>query len=177
MQGPVRSLHRNFSHASTTRRFGPLAPGWCPPTSRVEDRPSRPRVPSPAPYRGTGGAAVNCPTTRCSTPAAAPRIGQGESPPGGPNTRRVSPSPPSPTTSPPTPGSHLPISGAGGPLLLRPADASCWPCDTSIAARVDCDPGTIGRSVSPPGGPRVHPVRNHLREIPPAARSTSPAAS
>ena len=108
--------------APTTRRFGPLT---------SEDRARRvaelrtvlacPGVPSLAPCRGTEGAAVNCPTTRCSIPAAAPRTGRGESAPGGPNTTRsASPSPPSPTTLPPIPGFRRPICGCWRPSSTSP---------------------------------------------------------
>ena len=80
MQGPVRFLHRNFfrrSHDATLRPA--YARGEGPPPRRAEGRARRfrPRVPGPDRRRGTGGAAVNCPTTRCSTPAAAPRTGPG----------------------------------------------------------------------------------------------------
>ena len=80
MQGPVRFLHRNFfrrSHDATLRPA--YARGEGPPPRRAEGRARRfrPRVPGPDRRRGTGGAAVNCPTTRCSTPAATPRTGPG----------------------------------------------------------------------------------------------------
>src|SRR5512135_2058674 len=82
MQGPVRFLHRNFFRRSHDAALRPAyARGEGPPPRRAEGRARRfrPRVPGPDRRRGTGGAAVNCPTTRCSTPAAAPRIGRGES--------------------------------------------------------------------------------------------------
>jgi len=91
---------------------------------------------------------VNCPTTRCSTPAAAPRIGQGESAPRGTQYK----------TS--IPFAAIPHDIAADPRLsptdlrvlaalfyFARADASCWPCDNSIAARVHRHPGTVRRSL------------------------------
>src|SRR5512135_351239 len=149
MQGPLRSLHRNFSprcHNATLRPA--LASRPCLPRSRVTDDLSCPHVPSPAPCRGTGGAAVNCPTTRYSTPAAAPRTGWGDSAP-----RRTQPK-----TS--IPFAAIPHDIAADPRLsstdlrvlaalfyFAKADTSCWPCDNSIADRVHCHRGTIQRSL------------------------------
>src|SRR3974377_804530 len=86
MQGPVRFLHRNFfrrSHGATLRHA--YARGEGPPPRRAEGRARRfrPRVPGPDRRRGTGGAAVNSPTSWYPAPAAAPRIGRGESAPRG----------------------------------------------------------------------------------------------
>jgi len=91
---------------------------------------------------------VNCPTTRCSTPAAAPRIGRGESAPRGTQYK----------TS--IPFAAIPHDIAADPRLsptdlrvlaalfyFARADASCWPCDNSIAARVHRHPGTVRRSL------------------------------
>ena len=99
---------------------------------------------------------MNCPTTRCSTPAAAPRIGRGGAP-WGPNPRRVSPSPPSPTTSPPTPGSRPPICGC-----WRPSSTSPGPTPAAGPAITRSLPGSIATrgpsgGHAPPGGPRLHP--------------------
>ena len=91
---------------------------------------------------------MNCPTTRCSTPAAAPRIGRGESAPRGTQSK----------TS--IPFAAIPHDIAADPRLsptdlrvlaalfyFARADASCWPCDNSIAARVHRHPGTVRRSL------------------------------
>ena len=91
---------------------------------------------------------MNCPTTRCSTPAAAPRIGRGESAPRGTQYK----------TS--IPFAAIPHDIAADPRLsptdlrvlaalfyFARADASCWPCDNSIAARVHRHPGTARRSL------------------------------
>ena len=91
---------------------------------------------------------MNCPTTRCSTPAAAPRIGRGESAPRGTQYK----------TS--IPFAAIPHDIAADPRLsptdlrvlaalfyFARADASCWPCDNSIAARVHRHPGTVRRSL------------------------------
>src|SRR5512135_3511024 len=149
MQGPLRSLHRNFSprcHNATLRPA--LASRPCPPRSPVADDPRCPGVPSPAPYRGTGGAAVNCSTTRYSTPAAAPRIGWGE---GAPRKAQSKTS---------IPFAAIPHDIAADPRLsptdlrvvaalfyFARADTSCWPCDNSIATRVHRHPGTVRRSL------------------------------
>ena len=91
---------------------------------------------------------MNCPTTRCSTPAAAPRIGRGESAPRGTQSKtRI-------------PFAAIPHDIAADPRLsptdlrvlaalfyFARADASCWPCDNSIAARVHRHPGTVRRSL------------------------------
>ena len=91
---------------------------------------------------------MNCPTTRCSTPAAAPRIGRGERAPRGTQYK----------TS--IPFAAIPHDIAADPRLsptdlrvlaalfyFARADASCWPCDNSIAARVHRHPGTVRRSL------------------------------
>ena len=71
----------NSSDAPPPCRFGPLARRRPRPTSsRTAGGPLCPDVPGPDSRRGTGGAeAVNFPTSRCTTPAAAPRTGRGES--------------------------------------------------------------------------------------------------
>ena len=91
---------------------------------------------------------MNCPTTRCSTPAAAPRIGRGECAARGTQYK----------TS--IPFAAIPHDIAADPRLsptdlrvlaalfyFARADASCWPCDNSIAARVHRHPGTVRRSL------------------------------
>ena len=91
---------------------------------------------------------MNCPTTRCSTPAAAPRTGRGEGAPRGTQYK----------TS--IPFAAIPHDIAADPRLsptdlrvlaalfyFARADASCWPCDNSIAARVHRHPGTVRRSL------------------------------
>ena len=108
MQGPVRFLHRDFfrrSHDATLRHA--YARGEGPPSRRAEGRARRfrPRVPGPDRCRGTGGAAVNCLTTRCSTPAATPRTGPGLVVPA--KTRELCPSP--------FPSAALPLSAQGPP--------------------------------------------------------------
>jgi hypothetical protein len=92
---------------------------------------------------------VNCPTTRCSTPAAAPRTGRGESVPRGTQYHKVS-----------IPFAAIPHDIAADPRLsptdlrvlaalfyFARQDASCWPCDNSIADRVHRHPGTVRRSL------------------------------
>ena len=91
---------------------------------------------------------MNCPTTRYSTPAAAPRTGRGESAPRGTQSK----------TS--IPFAAIPHDIAADPRLsptdlrvlaalfyFARADTSCWPCDNSIAARVHRHPGTVRRSL------------------------------
>ena len=91
---------------------------------------------------------MNFPTTRYSTPAAAPRTGRGESAPRGTQYK----------TS--IPFAAIPHDIAADPRLsptdlrvlaalfyFARADASCWPCDNSIAARVHRHPGTVRRSL------------------------------
>ena len=152
MQGPLRSLHRNFPprcHNATLRPA--LASRPCPPRSRVADGPSCPRVPSPAPRRGTGGAAVNCPTTRYSTPTAVPRTGWGKVRPGGPNPKRASPSPPCRTSCARTPGSRGtgPRSCSPQPLLeYARARDSCWPSNRRLAEDLGCCHQTIRNALA-----------------------------
>ena len=120
------------------------------PPRRTKDRARefRPRVPGPDRRWGTGGAAVNCPTTRCSTPAAAPRTERGKSAPRGTRYK----------TS--VPFAAIPHDIAADPRLsptdlrvlaalfyFARADTCCWPCDHSIAARVHRHPGTVRRSL------------------------------
>src|SRR5512135_2393446 len=149
MQGPLRSLHRNFSprcHNATLRPA--LASRPCPPRSPVADDPSCPGVPSPAPCQGTGGAAVNCPTTRCSTPAAAPRTGWGESVPRGTQSKTSIPFAAIPHDIAADPRlSSTDVRMLAALFYFAEADTSCWPCDDSIADRVHCHPGTIQRSL------------------------------
>ena len=91
---------------------------------------------------------MNCPTTRCSTPAAAPRTGRGESAPWGTQSKAS------------VPFAAIPHDIAADPRLsptdlrvlaalfyFARADTSCWPCDNSIAARVHRHPGTVRRSL------------------------------
>src|SRR5512135_3349059 len=151
MQGPVRFLHRDFfrrSHDATLRHA--YARGEGPPPCRAEGRARRfrPRVPGPDRRRGTGGAAVNCPTTRCSTPAAAPRIGRGESAPRGTQSKTSIPFAAIPhdiAADPRLSSTDLRVLAAL--FYFAKADTSCWPCDNSIADRVHCHPGTVQRSL------------------------------
>ena len=85
MQGPVRFLHRDFfrrSHDATLRHA--YARGEGPPPRRAEGRARRfrPRVPGPDRRRGTGGAAVNFPTSGYPH-RPRPRGSDGESAPRG----------------------------------------------------------------------------------------------
>ena len=151
-KAPKVGLRRKFTRDS--RSAAMLRPAYSrgegPPPRRAEGhaRRFRPRVPGPDRRRGTGGAAVNCPTTRCSTPAVAPRIGRGGSAPRGTQYK----------TS--IPFAAIPHDIAADPRLsptdlrvlaalfyFARADASCWPCDNSIAARVHRHPGTVRRSL------------------------------
>ena len=151
MQGPVRFLHRDFFRRSHDATLRPAhARGEGPPPRRAEGRARRfrPRVPGPDRRRGTGGAAVNSPTTGYPAPAAAPRTGRGKSAPRGTQSK----------TS--IPFAAIPHDIAADPRLsptdlrvlaalfyFARADASCWPCDNSIAARVHRHPGTVRRSL------------------------------
>ncbi len=91
---------------------------------------------------------MNCPTTRCSTPAAAPRIGRGESAPGGTQYKTSIPFAAIAhdiTADPRLSPTDLRVLAAL--FYFARADASCWPCDNSIAARVHRHPGTVRRSL------------------------------
>src|SRR5512135_2057533 len=82
MQGSVPLHHRKFFRRSPDTTLRPARARRPRPTARrAADGPRRrrPDVPGPDRRRGTGGATVNCPTTRCTTPVAAPRTGRGES--------------------------------------------------------------------------------------------------
>jgi Helix-turn-helix domain len=91
---------------------------------------------------------VNFPTSGYPAPAAAPRTGRGKSAPRGTQYK----------TS--VPFAAIPHDIAADPRLsptdlrvlaalfyFARADASCWPCDNSIAARVHRHPGTVRRSL------------------------------
>ena len=67
---PTPPRHDSSARLRPTRR--PAASPSCGRACRF-----RPRVPGPDRRRGTGGATVNCSTTRCTTPAATPRTGSG----------------------------------------------------------------------------------------------------
>jgi len=89
---------------------------------------------------------VNCSTTRCTTPAAAPRTGRGEGAPQGAQYHTA------------VPFAALPHDIAADPRL-RPTDLrvlaallyyarqepSCYPSDAALAARVHRHPGTVRR--------------------------------
>src|SRR5512135_3322051 len=151
MQESVGIHHRKFFRGSHDKTLHPARARRTRPTSRrVAGGPDRHRadVPGPDRCRGTGGATVNCPTTRCSTPDAAPRTGRGESAPRGTQGK----------TS--VPFAAIPHDIAAGPrltptdlrvlaalLYFARQDASCWPCDHSIAARVHRHPGTVRRAL------------------------------
>ena len=91
---------------------------------------------------------MNCSTTRCTTPAADPRTGRGESAP-----RRTQ-------YHTGVPFAALPHDIAADPRLsptdlrvlaalfyFARADASCWPGDEALAARVHRHPGTVRRAL------------------------------
>ena len=91
---------------------------------------------------------MNFPTSGYSTPAAAPRTGRRESAPRGTQYKAS------------IPFAAIPHDIAADPRLsptdlrvlaalfyFARADASCWPCDNSIAARVHRHPGTVRRSL------------------------------
>ena len=173
-KAPKVGLRRKFicdSRSAAVLRHA-YARGEGSPPRRTEDRARefRPRVPGQDRRRGTGGTAVNCPTTRYSTPAAAPRTGRGKSAPGGPNTiRSAPPSPPSPTTSPPTPGSRRPICG-----YWRPSSTSPGPTSAAGPATTRSPPGSIVTQ-GPSGGhyatsrTSATSVGNRPGRIPPVA--------
>ncbi|MBV8230733.1 MAG: helix-turn-helix domain-containing protein, partial [Planctomycetaceae bacterium] len=89
---------------------------------------------------------MNCSTTRCTTPAAAPRTGRGEGAPPGAQYHTA------------VPFAALPHDIAADPRL-RPTDLrvlaallyyarqepSCYPSDAALAARVHRHPGTVRR--------------------------------
>src|SRR5512135_3568618 len=152
MQGPLRSLHRNFSprcHHATLRPALTRRP--CPPRSPVADDPSCPRVPSPAPCRGTGGAAVNCLTTRYSTPAAAPRTGWGEGAPRGTQSKTSVPFAALPhelRKDPQLKGNRTAIVLAAALLEYARARDSCWPSNRRLAEDLGCCPQTIRNALA-----------------------------
>ena len=91
---------------------------------------------------------MNCPTTRCTMPAADPRTGRGESAPRGTQYHTG------------VPFAALPHDIAADPRLsptdlrvlaalfyFARADASCWPGDEALAARVHRHPGTVRRAL------------------------------
>src|SRR5512132_2066200 len=96
-----------------------------------------------------GGAAVNFPISGYPAPTARSRTGRGPSAPRGAKYRKVS-----------IPFAALPHDIVSDPRLsptdlrvlaalfyFARADASCWPCDHSIAARVHRHAGTVQRAL------------------------------
>ena len=91
---------------------------------------------------------MNFPTTRCSTPAAAPRTGRGESAPWGTQYKTSIPFAAIPHDIAADPRlSPTDLRVVAALFYFAKADTSCWPCDNSIADRVHCHPGTIQRSL------------------------------
>src|SRR5208337_2599575 len=138
--------------ASTTQRFGPLSP---------EDRARRvaelrtvlaaPRVPSPAPRRGTGGAAVNCPTTRYPTPAAVPWTGWGEGAPRGTQSKPSIPFAALPhelRKDSRLKGNRTAIVLAAALLEYARARDSCWPSNRRLAEDLGCCHQTIRNALA-----------------------------
>src|SRR5271166_3678076 len=157
MQGPVRFLHRDFfrrSHDATLRPA--YARGEGPPPRRPEGRARRfrPRVPGPDRRRGTGGAAVNCPTTRCSTPAAAPRIGRGFSalPRQDPGAKTQSlpfaALPHELRKDPRLKGNRTAIVLAAALLEYARARDSCWPSNRRLAEDLGCCQQTVRNALA-----------------------------
>src|SRR5262249_27266503 len=114
----------------------------------------RPRVPGPDRRRGTGGTAVNFPTTRCPTPAATPRTGP------------ASGAPPRQDTA--AKGQSLPFAALPHQLRKDPrrtahrtrtvlatallesarANDSCWPSNRRLAEDLGCCPQTIRNALA-----------------------------
>ena len=91
---------------------------------------------------------MNCPTTRYSTPAAAPRTGWGESAPRGTQSKTSIPFAAIPHDIAADPRlSPTDVRVLAALFYFAKADTSCWPCDNSIADRVHCHPGTVQRSL------------------------------
>ena len=91
---------------------------------------------------------MNCPTTRYSTPAAAPRTGWGESAPWGTQSKTSIPFAAIPHDIAADPRlSPTDVRVLAALFYFAKADTSCWPCDNSIADRVHCHPGTVQRSL------------------------------
>ena len=136
------------SDAPTTPRFGPLS---------LEDRARRvaelrmvcvaPTFQARGSVPGNGGSSRELPHIRVPTSGHGPADRTGGESARGPNARRASPSPPSPTTSPPTPALAHRFAGAGGPALSPGPTPAAGPADNSIADRVHRHPGTVRRSL------------------------------
>ena len=91
---------------------------------------------------------MNFPTSGYSTPAAAPRTSRRESAPRGTQYKTSIPF----AAIPHDIAADLRLSPTDLRVLaalfyFARADASCWPCDNSIAARVHRHPGTVRRSL------------------------------
>ena len=148
-KGRSEPITENSSDAPPTDASARSRPTTAPAASPSCGRPSPvpPRVPGPVRRRGTGGAAVNSPTFRYPTPAADPRTGRGESAPQGTHTKTVPlrRPPPRHRRRPPPHPTDLRVLAAL--FYFARADASCWPGDEAIAARVHRHPGTVRRAL------------------------------
>ncbi|MGO9599168.1 MAG: helix-turn-helix domain-containing protein [Isosphaeraceae bacterium] len=91
---------------------------------------------------------MNCPTTRCSTPAVVLRAGWGEGVPRGTQSKTSIPFAAIPHDIAADPRlSPTDVRVVAALFYFAKADTSCWPCDNSIADRVHCHPGTVQRSL------------------------------
>src|SRR5512135_3810981 len=141
MQGPVRLPHRKFSRRprdATPRPARAAQPRS--PSRRAAGGPRRHRadVPGPDRRRGTGGAAMNRPTTRCTTPAADPRTGRGAFVlPRDPGLDRL--------LADPDLGSTAKTIAIALVKHWAWFKDSCWPSDRTIAAKVGKSQGHVQR--------------------------------
>src|SRR5512135_630047 len=141
MQGPVRLPHRKFfrrPHDATPRPARAAQPRS--PSRRAAGGPRRHRadVPGPDRRRGTGGAAMNRPTTRCTTPAADPRTGRGAFVlPRDPGLDRL--------LADPDLGSTAKTIAIALVKHWAWFKDSCWPSDRTIAGKVGKSQGHVER--------------------------------
>src|SRR5512147_2683535 len=138
MQGPVGTHRRKFFRRSPTLRTA-RARRPRPTTRRTAGGPLCPGIPGPDARRGTGRAdAVNSPTTRYASPAAAPRTGRrGAALPNDPGLEALLADP------------NLSAAAKLVATVLVKHWAwykpSCYPCNRSIAARCGYSPGHVAR--------------------------------
>src|SRR5271166_2852391 len=157
MQGPVRFLHRDFfrrSYDATLRHA--YARGEGPPPRRAHGRARRfrPRVPGPDRRRGTGGAAVNFPTSGYPTPAATLRTGLGFSalPRQDPGAKTqflpFAALPHELRKDPRLKGNRTAIVLAAALLEYARARDSCWPSNRRLAEDLGCCHQTIRNALA-----------------------------
>src|SRR5512135_2632119 len=149
MQGPVGTQHRKFFRRSPTLRTA-RARRPRPTTRRTAGGPLCPGIPGPDARRGTGRAdAVNSPTTRHASPAAATRTGRGESAPPHPDqgTKIQLPFAALPhqlRKDPRLKGNRTAIVLAAALLEYAPGSKpSCYPTNATLASDLGCSESTV----------------------------------